>query len=156
PNITLSKEDRISIASAALETAINNLNQSAQFGDGEYESPGRLYAQMAEFDRLTNQTKYKDMLKKYFVLAESARPGFLELNYGYAAVRAYTTYQDPDFLTLAVTAWTSARQYTISENEAALGTMDTKHFTFPSSCQGETLTGGTYWVSRDPSQYLVS
>ncbi len=57
-------------------------------------------------------------------------------NYGYAAARAYTIYQDPDFLALAATSWTSARQYTISEEQAAAGTMDTKQFTFPSSCQG--------------------
>ncbi|KAK0481029.1 hypothetical protein EDD18DRAFT_800939 [Armillaria luteobubalina] len=144
PNITLSREDCINIARAALETAISNLNQSAQFGDNIYESPGRLYAQMAEFDRLTNQTKYKDMLKQYFLLAEFTRPGFLDLFYNLGCEVEY-----PDFLAFAVTAWTSARRYTISEDEDELGTMDTKQFTYPSSCQGETLTGGTYFAS-DP------
>ncbi len=57
-------------------------------------------------------------------------------NYGYAAARAYTAYQDPDFLALAVTSWTSARQYTISGEQAASGTMDGKPFNLSLSCQG--------------------
>ncbi len=47
--------------------------------DSTYETPGRLYAQMAEFDRLTNQIIYKDILKRYFVEAESLNPGFLDM-----------------------------------------------------------------------------
>ncbi|KAK0433866.1 hypothetical protein EV421DRAFT_1842422 [Armillaria borealis] len=157
PNITLSKEDRINIAGAALETAINNLNQSnGQFIDDIYDGVGSLYAQMAEFDGLTNQTKYKDMLKQYFALVESTKPGFLDgLSYGYAAARAYNIYQDPDFLSRAVTSWDSARRYTISDEQAASGTMDTKQFTFPSSCKGATLTGGTYY-DTDPNNTNIA
>ncbi|PBK86047.1 hypothetical protein ARMGADRAFT_1169272 [Armillaria gallica] len=70
-------------------------------------------------------------------------------NYGYAAARAYTAYQDPNFLALAVTSWTSARQYTISGEQAASGTMDGKPFNLSRSCQGATLAGGTY-QSTDP------
>lgn len=47
--------------------------------DSTYETPGRLYAQMAEFDRLTNQTIYKDILKRYFAEAESLNPEFLDM-----------------------------------------------------------------------------
>ncbi|SJL17348.1 uncharacterized protein ARMOST_20898 [Armillaria ostoyae] len=143
-----------------------------------YDIPGTLYAQMAEFDRLTNQTKYKDMLKQYFALTESTKPGFLDqlsvisfstfwilltdldplffgLSYGYAAALAYTIYQDPDFLALAATSWASARRYTISEEQAVSGIMDTKQFTFPSSCKGATLTGGTYYAT-DPNNTNIA
>ncbi|SJL17365.1 uncharacterized protein ARMOST_20915 [Armillaria ostoyae] len=114
---------------------------------------------MAEFDRLTNQTQYKQTLQQCFILAESVSPGFLStfvsvlnygLNYGYAAVRAYTAYQDPDFLDLAVTSWSSARRYAISEEQATSGTMDGKQFNLSLSCQGATLVGGTY-RSTDPN-----
>ncbi len=44
--------------------------------DSPYGIPGRLYGQMAEFDRLTNQTKYKQTLKQDFALAESANSEF--------------------------------------------------------------------------------
>ncbi len=45
--------------------------------DSAYDTPARLYAQMAEFDKLTNQTKYKQTLKQCFALAESTSPEFL-------------------------------------------------------------------------------
>ncbi|KAK0229437.1 hypothetical protein EDD85DRAFT_939750 [Armillaria nabsnona] len=116
PNITSSKDDRISIASAAIDNAVSVLQPNGQFNvssDSGFDIPGRLYAQMAEFDRLTNQTTYKKTLKQFFVLAESINPDFLAassvadgLNYGYAAARAYNTYQNPIFLDLAVTSWT--------------------------------------------------
>ncbi|KAF5338860.1 hypothetical protein D9758_015565 [Tetrapyrgos nigripes] len=123
PNITISPEDRVNIASTALEKAISNLTDNAQF-DGElsrlvhvsldltssvfglfiftfnfgipvpvpitstittnripgipfYGSAAILYAQIAEFDRLTNQTKYKDQLKGYFRSAEGLFALFL-------------------------------------------------------------------------------
>ncbi|PBK61070.1 hypothetical protein ARMSODRAFT_965256 [Armillaria solidipes] len=154
PNITSSKDERISIVSAALDKAVSMLQSNGQFNDSSYGIPGRLCAQMAEFDRLTNQTKYKQTLKQYFALAETVSPEFLNkmvdygLNYGYAAARAYTAYQDPDFLALAVTSWASARRYTISKEQAALGTIDVKQFNLSTSCQGATLTGGTYVVSH--------
>lgn len=51
-----------------------------------------LYAQMAEFDRITNQTKYKDVLKKYFPLMEAVRPNFLdELCVSLTATRSWLT-----------------------------------------------------------------
>ncbi|KAK0237335.1 hypothetical protein EDD85DRAFT_770967, partial [Armillaria nabsnona] len=157
PNITLSKDDRISIASVALDTAIKNLNQSNGQFNGIYEAAGRFYAEMAEFDGLTNQTKYKDTLKQYFELAGLVKPNFFDkLIYGYAAARAYTIYQDSYFLALAETSWNSARKYTISEEQAASGTMDTKQFTFPSSCNGATLAGGTYWVSHVLHPHLAN
>ncbi|KAK0468939.1 hypothetical protein IW261DRAFT_1344744 [Armillaria novae-zelandiae] len=153
PNITLSKDERIAIASAALEKAVSMLQSNGQFNDSAYDTPGRLYGQMAEFDRLTNQTTYKETLRQCFALAESNNTGFSNvLSYGYAAARAYAAYQDPDFLDLAVTAWNTVRQYTISDKQAALGTMDVKQFRLSLSCQGATLAGGTYWVSHDLSQ----
>ncbi|PBK86126.1 hypothetical protein ARMGADRAFT_1128195 [Armillaria gallica] len=106
---------------------------------------------MAEFDRLTNQTTYKKTLKQFFVLAESINPDFLTassvadgLNYGYAAARAYNTYQNPIFLDLAVTSWTTARRYTISKEQAVSGSTDIKQSELAPSCNGTTLTGGTY------------
>ncbi|KAK0433864.1 hypothetical protein EV421DRAFT_2039941 [Armillaria borealis] len=135
------------------------LQSNGQFNDSVYDTPGRLYAQMVEFDRLTNQTKYKQTLKQCFALAESINPEFLHmllnvgLNYGYAAVRAYTTYQDPDFLDLAVTSWTSARRYTISEEKAGSGTIDVNQLNL-TSCQGANLAGGTYISTGSNSTIL--
>ncbi|KAK0482988.1 hypothetical protein EDD18DRAFT_1112370 [Armillaria luteobubalina] len=134
PNITLSKEQRIGITSAALEKAIGMLQPNGQFNDSAYDTPGRLYTcygQMAEFDRLMNQTEYKDTLRHCFALAESISPGF------------WSTYVNPDFLDLAVTSWNTARRYTISAKQAASGTMDVKQFGLSLSCQGALLAEAT-------------
>ncbi|PBK93437.1 hypothetical protein ARMGADRAFT_1062908, partial [Armillaria gallica] len=166
PNITSPKDDRISFARSALEKAVSMLQSNGQFNDSTYETPGRLYAQMAEFDRLTNQTIYKDILKRYFLEAESLNPGFLDmtslsngLSYGYAAARAYAAYQDPDFLDLAVTSWISARRYTISKEQATSGTTGVKQFSLSPSCPnqgpGATMAGGTF-LSNDSNDTRVS
>ncbi|KAK0216401.1 hypothetical protein IW262DRAFT_1464960 [Armillaria fumosa] len=167
PNITSSKLDRIAIASAAIDKAVSMLQPNGQFNDSTFDIPGRLYAQMAEFDRLTSQTTYKQTLKQCFVLAESINPEFLTassfyflqigdgLNYGYAAARAYTAYRDPDFIALAVTSWTSARRYTISKEQAVSGTINVKKSEIAPSCQGTPLTG--VGQSTDPTDaYLFS
>ncbi|KAK0188239.1 hypothetical protein F5146DRAFT_1062608 [Armillaria mellea] len=78
PNVTTSQDDRISIAGAALDKTIGFLQSDGSFNGSAYGTPGMLYAQMAEFDRVTNQTKYKDMLKKYFPLMEAVRSNFLD------------------------------------------------------------------------------
>ncbi|KAK0461879.1 uncharacterized protein EV420DRAFT_1640180 [Desarmillaria tabescens] len=97
PNITSSKDESISVASAALEKAL---------GYG--------------------------------------------MNYGYAAARSYTAHQDPDFLDLAVTSWTSARRYTISKEQAASGiveavsVIDDYNWSFHELRLTATLAGGTY------------
>ncbi|KAK0229435.1 hypothetical protein EDD85DRAFT_1026459 [Armillaria nabsnona] len=165
PNITSSKDERIAIASAALDKAVSMLQHNGQFNDSAYDTPGRLYGQMAEFDRLTNQTKYKQTLQQCFALAESVSPGFsyiyvsatpnYVLNYGYAAARAYAAYQDPDFLDLAVISWTTARRYTISAEQAASGTMDVKQFNLSLSCQDATLAGGTFY-STGPNETTLN
>ncbi|PBK86111.1 hypothetical protein ARMGADRAFT_1066722 [Armillaria gallica] len=104
---------------------------------------------MAEFDRLMNQTMYKDMLKNYSTLAESVGPGFLNGHCKMDCEVDCMSYQDPDFLTLAATSWASARRYTISPEQAATRTMETKQFTLASSCNS-TLAGGTY-ANTDPN-----
>ncbi|KAK0221376.1 hypothetical protein IW262DRAFT_1373299 [Armillaria fumosa] len=154
PNITSSKDDRINIASAAIEKASSMLQSDWFFNDSSHVTEYRIYAQMAEFDRLTNQTKYKQMLKQCFTLAESYESS-MNLEYGYAAVRAYAAYQDQDFLDRAVTSWTLGRKYTISKEQAALGTMDAKQFNITSSCNGATMAGGTYG-NTDANDTVIS
>ncbi|KAK0495194.1 hypothetical protein EDD18DRAFT_1393864 [Armillaria luteobubalina] len=160
PNVTTSQGDRISIVGAALDKTIGFLLNFA------YATPGMLYAQMAEFDRITNQTKYKEYLKEYFPLMEAARPNFLDeyhllifllslplqklnngLYYGYAAARAYEVYQDKIFLDYAITSWTSAGAYTLSDSDTSSGSMPGKSFTVQATCQGITMAGGTFWAT---------
>ncbi|PBK86143.1 hypothetical protein ARMGADRAFT_941017, partial [Armillaria gallica] len=156
PNITSSKNECIGIARAALDKVVTMLQSNGQLNGALYSFSLLLYWQMAEFDRLTNQTKYKQTLKQIFALAKMTSPEFLTTtNYGYAAAQAYMIYQDSDFLDFAVVSWTSARRYTISKEEAASGVTDVKKFDLSLLCQGATLAGGTYWVSPDIYIYSV-
>ncbi|KAK0244422.1 hypothetical protein EDD85DRAFT_808019 [Armillaria nabsnona] len=137
PNVTTSQDDRISIAGAALDKTAGFFLSDGSFNDSAYGTPGMLYAQMAEFDRITNQTKYKDVLKKYFPLMEAVRPYFLdEFSYGYAAARAYEVYQDETFLDYAITSWTSAGAYTLSDSDTSSGSTLGKSFNVQATCQG--------------------
>ncbi|PBK61073.1 hypothetical protein ARMSODRAFT_1065498 [Armillaria solidipes] len=143
------QDDRIGIASAALQKAMNMLNKTTgHFSDdatGNFGAAATLFAQMAELDRLTNQTLHKDNLKGYFRHAKPAH--WAVRNYGYAAARAYAVYGDRYFLDIAQTSWASARRYTISSEQASSRTMEAKKFTLTTSCKNATLAGGTYFDS---------
>ncbi|KAK0189338.1 hypothetical protein F5146DRAFT_1199177 [Armillaria mellea] len=151
-------DDHIGITNAAIEKAIGMLNCNAQFpnnADGDFGAAATLYGQIAEFDRLTKQTLYKDSVSRYFENAKLMKSDFLyKQNYGYAAARAYAAYQNESFLDLAKTSWASARQYTISLEQAISGTIDTKQFNL-SSCNG-TLAGGTYFDTDENTPFLSS
>ncbi|KAG7443182.1 uncharacterized protein BT62DRAFT_1009785 [Guyanagaster necrorhizus] len=156
PNVTTSQDNRISIVSAALEKTLGYLQSDGSFNDSAYGTPGAFYAEMAEFDRITNQTTYKDVLKKYFPLIEADRSNFLdEFAYGYAAARAYEIYQDETFLNYAVTSWTSARAYTLSDADVSSGNTSVKSFSVQSTCQGITMAGGTFWETDSDNPSIV-
>ncbi|KAK7436907.1 hypothetical protein VKT23_018927 [Stygiomarasmius scandens] len=144
PDIIDSPEDRMNIVSAALGVALAHLNE-AQLG-GDYGSTGFLFAEMAEFDIASNQTRYKDQLKLYLSTVEQAQPSFKdEFAYGYAAMRAYAAYADQDFLVYAQDNWQYGRQYTVSDSDVAAGLMASKNFSISVNCQGVTMAGGTFW-----------
>jgi hypothetical protein len=89
PNITISPDERIGIASAGLEEALSHLDTArGQFVGmcaaaptvtvvlisyplGEaYDVAGRLFSQLAEFDLLTGQKKYQDTVATNLRLAK--------------------------------------------------------------------------------------
>ncbi|SJL07299.1 uncharacterized protein ARMOST_10645 [Armillaria ostoyae] len=189
PNVTTSQDERISIAGAALDKTVGFF-RNGSFNDSAYGTPGMIYAQMAEFDRITNQTKYKDVLKTYFPLMEAARPNFLDefvslcfirafvcsffsssssiaelwaiphvkmgcSSYGYAAARAYEVYQDETFLDYAITSWTSAGAYTLSDSDTSSGSTPGKSFNVQATCQGITMAGGTFWETDQDNPTIV-
>ncbi|KAG7092031.1 hypothetical protein E1B28_008412 [Marasmius oreades] len=77
PVITSSVQDRIQIALTALEQSVQTLSSDGQFVSKYYQS-GLLYSQMAEFDRISNQTLYKDKLLSFFQSRENEREGSLK------------------------------------------------------------------------------
>ncbi|KAF7365901.1 Glycoside hydrolase family 76 protein [Mycena venus] len=174
PNITTSRDDRVSVAEAAIEKALVFIDATnGQFSDpgDSYGLGGTLYSQLAEFDLATNQTKYADVLQRYFLaageslgqyevvnftgdyfgiispqLCVSGGSGFntVHRNYGHAAALAYTTYKIPAFLQYAEQVWWAVNSYTLSQKEVDAGTLLLKSFALKSTCSGITMAGGTF------------
>lgn len=152
-----------------------------------------MYGEMAEFDLLTNGTKYKDQILQLFNAAKSVRPNWTDLlyvvvpilfrtltdlppvyvcnisfltnlissppqtaklclvgflssltdlpcltlsrNYGYAAIRAYRAYNDPAFLSIAMTLWDFGNTMTLSKDQIDKGVTPVKDFNLTKQCQ---------------------
>ncbi|KAJ6491914.1 hypothetical protein C8R45DRAFT_1095984 [Mycena sanguinolenta] len=148
PNITTSLADRVSIAQAALDRAISGLSPDNNYDGAPWGITGLLFSQLADFDRITNQTMYHDKLTQLFAAAAGVggRTNFSdELSYGYGGVRAYAAYKDQTFLDYATQAWWFGRIYTLTAAQAASGVSPIKNFTIQSNCQGISMEGGTFW-----------
>ncbi|KAI3605511.1 glycoside hydrolase family 76 protein [Moniliophthora roreri] len=160
PYLSITPEERIQIAAAALDKAVSMLDSRGQFSDtigGNYGLAGNMASQMAMFDRATNQTKYKDKLTELFPKAQEVNKGFLDqLSYAYAAAQAYSAYRDDTFLRFAETAWASGRAYTLSDADVAAGKIATKNFAIKKECSGGiSLAGGTFWAVFEDHTALV-
>ncbi|KAF7288782.1 Glycoside hydrolase family 76 protein [Mycena indigotica] len=74
PSITTSLTDRISLAQGAISQAISQLDSTNfMFPDPAHSYPrsGTLYSQLAEFDQLTNQSRYAADLGGYYGSAQT-------------------------------------------------------------------------------------
>ncbi|KAF9270244.1 hypothetical protein L218DRAFT_1071705 [Marasmius fiardii PR-910] len=163
PNITVSPEERIAIAKGAIDTTLSMLvdgNNQVKFVDGIYAAAARTFSQMADFDRFTNQSIYKDQLLEFFPQAESFIPDFAHgninwaLEYAIAAGHAYAAYSDSRFLEWAKTAWNSGRSYTLSEDELRTGKIFGKNVTMRVTCGNLTMAGGTFWRNVTSEGFL--
>ncbi|KAJ8084027.1 hypothetical protein AAF712_000916 [Marasmius tenuissimus] len=162
--ITPTKE-RINIARNAIDKAIAmvvDANEQVKLEDGNYGSIGRLFSQMAHFDMLTNQTKYKQRLLTFFPQAEKFRPGFAHayMNYGLsfsiAAAQAFRAYSDRSFLAWAELAWQDGEKYTLKEDELQTGRTYGKNITISPECNGLSTAGSTFWRNATDDSYVNS
>ncbi|KAL0066829.1 hypothetical protein AAF712_006232 [Marasmius tenuissimus] len=159
PTIASTKQLRRSTTAAAIDkliqtdpffTAITPLQTTSwPYGD--------ILAEMAEFDLLTAQTKYKEVAQKSFLpslqewkpdpevlftnqiniytcayqVAFQIRQGFV---YGYAALRSYLAYRDDNFLKVAQTIWNDGAAYMLSESDVEAGKSPVKNTQIASVC----------------------
>ncbi|KAJ7917427.1 hypothetical protein B0H13DRAFT_2322371 [Mycena leptocephala] len=148
-----SAAERIRLAGAAIDIAIDKLD-----GDGQFDSKvdgvtGNLYSQMAQFDIATNQTKYQDKLGQFLPFQERMNNNFSNpTSFGHAAAKAYAAYRDPVFLQYAIESWWVGRRRTISQSDLSAGKIAGKNFTLAKVCEGLTMAGGTFLndVPGDP------
>ncbi|KAF8075274.1 hypothetical protein FPV67DRAFT_1665996 [Lyophyllum atratum] len=124
PNITSSRDDRVSAANNAIQQALKSL-PTGTFASSDF------YGVVADFDALRNQTQYKAITTAMVS--------------GTTAMRAYKVYGNQNMLDLAVDAWAYGRAHTISEADVAAGRIPGKAFDLTTTCEGVTMAGGTFW-----------
>ncbi|KAJ6489088.1 hypothetical protein C8R45DRAFT_1143600 [Mycena sanguinolenta] len=158
PNITTSLADRVSIAQAALDRAISGISPDNQYDGAPWGITGLLFSQLADFDRITNQTMYHNKVTQLFATAAGVggRTNFsAELSYGYGGARAYTAYKDQNLLDYATQAWWFGRTYTLTAAQAASGVSPVKSFAIQPNCQGISMEGGTFW-NNDTAESTIT
>ncbi|EEB92430.1 hypothetical protein MPER_09059 [Moniliophthora perniciosa FA553] len=145
PNITIQKQDRIDIANAALDAAINKLEQDLTYcavEGGGYGDKGtaRLHMQLSVVDYVANTTRYQDQVRKYFelrgdgtgnltapeqvlylILQEVGDPddnilaALATVESPTFSCRAYMTYGDDYLLRIAENVWIRANNQTVTD-----------------------------------------
>ncbi|KAF8194731.1 hypothetical protein K438DRAFT_1934447 [Mycena galopus ATCC 62051] len=109
-----------------------------------------VYYQMADFDALTNQTTYANVLQQFLNGTAQSQEEATDSDYRtrcHAAIRAYQAYnKNPVFLALANQSWAFALSYTISQTNLASGSISGKDFTLKPICGGAQMLGGTFDV----------
>ncbi|KAJ7740390.1 hypothetical protein B0H16DRAFT_1464947 [Mycena metata] len=137
PNITKPLAERVRLAGAALDTAIDRLGIDGYFvtvsnEDDATGTAGDLYAQMALFDMATNQSKYETALGQYSRSYCSRGLTFRIQGeaFGNAAAYAYVAYdKNPIFLQYAVDSWWWGREHTLSTQDISAGKFPGMNFT---------------------------
>ncbi|KAK7027909.1 hypothetical protein VNI00_015125 [Paramarasmius palmivorus] len=112
PNITASWNERIDRASIAIQKVLDMLDGNLTV-QGSVDAAATLHALLPQLDHAAKQTNYKDKMYEFFTRYPTASIMAKSLKmFGLTAVWAYTTYQDPQFLSVAKDSWSSARNYT--------------------------------------------
>ncbi|KAK7034772.1 hypothetical protein VNI00_012179 [Paramarasmius palmivorus] len=158
PSVAAARAECIQQAQAAIDRSISALPAPASSQFRDWLGLAQTCIQMADFDALTGQNKYRQALTGYIAAAERAQPGFLYeytrggIAFGYAAARAYETYKDKTFLDFAIEAWNWGKAWTVSDEDTNAGAIAGKNFTLQKTCDGASLAGGTFGlnVTNDP------
>ncbi|KAF7373171.1 Glycoside hydrolase family 76 protein [Mycena sanguinolenta] len=74
--LTTSLSERVTLAGAALDAAVDRLGPDDLFHADPFGITGNLYSQMADFDIATNQTKYESILEKSFQQVDTLGTNF--------------------------------------------------------------------------------
>ncbi|KAG7086105.1 hypothetical protein E1B28_003619 [Marasmius oreades] len=153
-------KERLSLARAALDVGINggSTDASGTLAVGDiYETTPLLFSQLAEFDIITHNTTYRDLLKVQIprTTAEIASSSDY-VSYSIISSRAYTAYQDSHFLTTAQQLWDFGRAHCISGEDIKSKRIATKSLSLRSTCDGKTLVGGVFTVGSMAILWIVA
>nr|GAT49249.1 glycoside hydrolase family 76 protein [Mycena chlorophos] len=153
PEMTTSEKNRLTLLRGAIDDALwaENIHDIGQFRTnpaGTYwVSAGQLYGQMAQVDRATQRTQYRELMATtYFPEAGkfAGRVDFESQEYGRSAIIAYQIYDDPRFLAVAERIWHFGLQYTISQDDTQQEYFKRKNLEIARQCRDLTVAGGTF------------
>ncbi|ESK84824.1 glycoside hydrolase family 76 protein [Moniliophthora roreri MCA 2997] len=162
PAITIPRHESIQRAKAAIDRYFSTLPAPGASNLGDWLGLSQFCIEMADFDLLTGQDSYKQVLKSYIQAAERIQPGFADrfvrggIAFGNAAARAYEAYKDEDFLNYTVEAWNWGRKFTVSEENINAGAISVKNFTLQKTCGIASMTGGTFGLNTTDDTLLDS
>ncbi|KAJ7061813.1 hypothetical protein C8F01DRAFT_1286910 [Mycena amicta] len=158
-DLTTPLQDRMKIAEAAIDQGLSNESACLiQPGNSQaclaWGVAGDFYCMMADFDIVSNQTKYGSTLANLFQQAQNipGRQNFTDefvclnyaLSYGRAAVRAYQAYGNHQFLDYATQSWWFGRSLSLSASDVTAKKNAWKNFTLQSDCAAIPIVGGTF------------
>ncbi|KAK1233832.1 hypothetical protein PQX77_002998 [Marasmius sp. AFHP31] len=183
PTVEASREERINRTVEAIDAfiasdALFTSTQPPSKLPDQYWPYGEFLALIADFDIITNQTRYKQIVQERFLPAlQRTTPDLVpvqdvdtllyrivgnKFRYGYAATRAYLAYQDEGFLTIAKDYWTSNRSLTLSDEDVQSRSSPAKskiNSDVSLSCSKPgseyTLAGGTFH-STDQNNLIIT
>lgn len=154
---TLSRAGRISTAQAGIAEILLQLNNSTgEFNGVGFWQSGNIWSALALKDLIANTTTNKALVTSNLQLVARLHSGFYETQFNddalwwaTAAIYAFRAYGDASLLNLAINTWNAATQFVITSSDASAGSIPTKNFAIPSSCNGKTMVGGAFWQTTD-------
>ncbi|KAK1221950.1 hypothetical protein PQX77_015240 [Marasmius sp. AFHP31] len=175
--VEASREERINRTAEAIDAfiasdALFTSTQPPSNLSDQYWPYGEFLALIADFDIITNQTRYKQIVQERFLPAlqrttlDTVIVSTLigsKLRYGYAATRAYLAYQDEGFLTIAKDYWASTKSFTLSDEDVQSRSSPAKskinsNVSLSCSKPGSeyTLAGGTFHSTAQNDLFITT
>ncbi|KAK7688648.1 hypothetical protein QCA50_008186 [Cerrena zonata] len=151
---SLSRDSRVQLAKQFYTTLGSsydgNSGQIPSLGIGQNAnmlSATAIHDSIVPDGQTSNYNVTSDRFSRAISSLVPAQGGFSNdpMMWGLTAVYAYRAYQQRPFLAYAIQIWETYTPWVISEADAAKGSHPLKNFTFPSECNGSSISGGVFW-----------
>ncbi|KAK7466238.1 hypothetical protein VKT23_004966 [Stygiomarasmius scandens] len=147
--------EQVNIADEALSETVSNYNPDiGNFNNDRTDTgftPGVFLYEMARFDQLTGQNKYKgDVDIDFTAIQQKNLTLSFKTIYGYAAIYAHQAYQNDSYLQFAEDCWLVGFRFTVSQAQPAI----LKNSTYQSQCSGSTMDGGSFRTNSTSDSYI--
>ncbi|VDC04448.1 unnamed protein product [Peniophora sp. CBMAI 1063] len=171
PTSTRSRNERLSVAQAAVQSMTESINTSNGTDDAltAWQSAS-LLGSVAQFDYISNGQSYRNFVHESIAAYQSGHPDFFDsrlqqnlttdpLMWGLAAYYASRAYNDTDLLGTAVHVWDITQAYLVSDEDGAAGSQHTRNGSFVPHCtpnSNATSAGAILTQASLPTDYTSS